>query len=164
MSTVMPKMKKASPPKAVVLNDALFAELRKRYPRRRTQLALAAHCTKVAQSGMVEGELDPRRELEPALLADWLLERVGDVPEVFWNSLRDAVFETFELLAEDYPKDVGLFATILMLSNPGAYEEQQRFIEQERLVELLMLEGKADLMRSVGLPLDCVAFYGGAER
>lgn len=165
MNALLPKNMKALPQQSVVLNEEVFAELRKRYPVYCGQLALAEHCVKVALSCMEEGGFDqPMHECQPELLVDWLLERVGDVPEVLWNSLRDAVLETFELLAEAYPKDVGLFATILMLSNPCAYEEQQRYIEQERLVELLMLEGEADLMQSVGLSPDCVAFYGGGER
>ena len=152
-----------SPKPEVMLSLSMTDELKQQHPQHEMQLALAAHCVMLATcSAEDEGRTIKDGKIEQIVLAEWLLDCVELVPEHIWDRLRNAVIQLFELLANQYPKDAGLFTHLVVLSNPGGYSLQKRINREEELIDLLQLERQPLLMEAIGLPKDCVRDHAGA--
>ena len=149
--------KKNGPQSAVMLNPRTIDKLKKQHPQHAHELALAAHCVKVASLDSGEKiSLGKEKSIAPSTLTEWLLDLVEQVPEPNWGHLRDAVVLMMELLEKQHPEDVGLSVNLIVLSTPDGYHLQKRINLEERLVDLLLLEGKPTLIEAIGLPGDCV--------
>jgi len=146
----------------IVLSVSMIDQLRKQHPQHDRKLALAGHCVFVASCCTGEDEPGNKEEkVEQTTLVEWLLDCVEQVPEPYWDNLRNAVLLMLELLAKQHPTDVGLFAHVIVLSNPEGYSVQKRINQEEELVDLLLLEGRPLLMEAIGLPKDCVNDHSG---
>lgn len=138
----------------------LIKTLATAHPKHHDDLMLAAHCVGLA----IASYPDDHPLLEDNGIAvdgvtEWLLESTEELPKPTWLRIAQVLGVMFELLHKAHPNDYGFLLAIITFGNPDIYDNQLRYMEEERVVDILDLRDKPTLMAALELSDDCIGFY-----
>jgi hypothetical protein len=145
---------------ALPVTPSLIKTLSAKHPDHRDDLVLAAHCIGLAITSCPDGHpLLKDDGIFPDGVTEWLMENAEDLPKTAWMKVADSLRLFFKLLLEAHPGDYGFSLAILTLSRPNLYYIQLGYMEEERILDILDLHSKPELMAAVGLSDECIDFH-----
>lgn len=138
----------------------LLKTLTTAHPKHRDDLMLAAHCVGLAIASYPdEHPLLEGNGIAVDGVTEWLLESTDELPKSTWLRIAEVLGAMFELLHKEHPHDYGFLLATITLGNPDLYDNQVRYMEEERVVDILDLGDNPTLMAAVGLSEECIDFY-----
>lgn len=149
-----------APASARPVTPALIHALISKHKEHHEDLMLAAHCVNLAIQNYPDGHpLLEDNGIAVDGVTEWLFESTDELPKPTWLRIAQVLGEMFELLHKAHPHDYGFMLGVITFRNPDLYDNQLRFMEEERVVEILDLRDKPSLMATLELSDDCIGFY-----